>query len=375
MSEHSSESHEASSHSARPTQTRTTAGERRPMGLVMQGGGALGAYAWGAVTRLCEAGYYPAIVTGVSIGAINAAAIAGARGGDIIASLARLWTAITLAELPFTPPHVQELMSAFGVNGFFRPRTDYLNLLSWTNFYDVSPMRSTLEEICDFKQINDPSHMRLAVTATNVANGSSKRFYNNETKITPDHIIASGSLPPGFPMMQLHGTSYWDGGLFDNTPLRPLIHLLTDEEAETLPIFVIDLFPDGTETLPENMLQVRGRMLELTYENRFWDDYGGPRGATEYAHMLELLNRDLPADSAARQKPAFTGLLQHRCLKNLKVIPTERVAMTGGMDFSAAGIQRRFQHGYTAVDRFLAAEAHHHGTPPDDHARSARPAA
>lgn len=375
MSEHTPE-RESSSRATPSKQAQAAAGQRRPMGLVMQGGGALGAYAWGAVTRLCEEGYHPSIVTGVSIGAINAAAIAGARDGDIIASLARLWHAITLGEFPFLSADAQQLMSAFGVPNFFRPRLDYFNLPSWTNLYDVGPMRRTLEEICDFDQINDHKHMRLAVTATNVANGSSKRFYNDSgIRITPDHILASGSLPPAFPMMELHGVSYWDGGLFDNTPLRPLIHLLTDEEAETLPIFVIDLFPDGKETLPKNMLQIRGRMLELTYENRFWDDYGGPRGATEYAQMLEILNRDLPADSAARQKPAFTGLLQHRCLKNLKVIPTERVAMTGGMDFSAGGIQRRFDHGYAAVDHFLAAAAAHHGAPPDEHARSARPAA
>lgn len=331
---------------------------RRPMGLVMQGGGALGAYEWGAVTRLCEAGYYPSIVTGVSIGAINAAAIAGARGGDIIGTLARLWAAITLAEMPFLPEPLQELMSAFGVQRFFKPRVDFYALHSWTCFCDTSPMRATLEEICDFAQINTPHHMRFAVTATNIATGTSKRFYNTETKIGPDHILASGSLPPGFPMTMVEGTAYWDGGIFDNTPLLPLIHLLTDEETQTLPIFIIDLFPPGTEALPTNMMELKSRLLELTYENRFWDDYGGPRGATEYAHMLDLLDRELPADSSVRRKHSFRRLLQRRCMKNLKIIPTEHAPMTGGMDFSAGGVRRRFQHGYAAVDRFLRAEAH-----------------
>jgi NTE family protein len=141
------------------------------MGLVLQGGGALGAYEYGAVTRLVELGWHPVAVTGVSIGAATAAAVAGAPDGDICKSLKRLWEAITLDSVPFWPPERQSTFSIFGNPHFWRMRYDVFSYQDWTSFYDVSPMRQTPAEICDFNQLNDPTHMRVAVTATNVQTG------------------------------------------------------------------------------------------------------------------------------------------------------------------------------------------------------------
>ena len=113
----------------------------------------------------------------------------------------------------------------------------------WTSLYDVSPMRETLAEVCDFNQLNDPTHMRIAVTATNVQTGDQVCFANfvgnpdsvyyvtpriSRVSLTPDHILASGSLPPGFPMTVIDGVPYWDGGLFDNTPIESMLDLLTE---------------------------------------------------------------------------------------------------------------------------------------------------
>ena len=136
------------------------------MGLVLQGGGALGAYEYGAVTRLVELGWEPVVVTGVSIGAATAAAIAGAREGDICASLKRLWEAITLSPLPFWPADRQATFSIFGNPGFWQSRHDLYNYTKWTSLCDVSPMRKTLAKVCDFERLNDASKMRIAVTAT-----------------------------------------------------------------------------------------------------------------------------------------------------------------------------------------------------------------
>jgi NTE family protein len=131
------------------------------MGLVLQGGGALGAYEYGAVTRLIELGWCPTAVTGVSIGAATAAAVAGARGGDICKSLKSLWDAITLDPVPFWPPEHQATFSIFGNPRFWRPRQDVFNFHRWTGLSDVSPMRETLAQVCDFDQINDcNSHQR-----------------------------------------------------------------------------------------------------------------------------------------------------------------------------------------------------------------------
>jgi predicted acylesterase/phospholipase RssA len=114
------------------------------MGLVLQGGGALGAYEYGAVTRLVELGWHPVAVTGVSIGAATAAAVAGARGGNICKSLKRLWEAITLEPVPFWPPERQATFSIFGNPRFWRMRHDVFGYRDWTSLCDVSPMRETL---------------------------------------------------------------------------------------------------------------------------------------------------------------------------------------------------------------------------------------
>ena len=326
------------------------------IGLVLQGGGALGAYEYGAVTSLCEAGLTPVAVTGVSIGAINAAAIAGARKGDIPASLNRLWSEITIRQVPFLLQELQETLSMFGTPNFYTLRTDFYNAPNWTSLCDVTPMRATLSRLCDFEQINNTKHMRFAVTATRVAAGTSARFSNTDTTITPDHILASGSLPPGFPMTKVGDEWFWDGGLFDNTPMRPMIDLLTPEEADWLPIVTIDLFPTH-DAVPANLTEIKNRMMEISFENRFWDDFGGPDGLIEHARMIDDLDKELPAMSMLRTRQAFRRLLEFRCLKNLKVIPSPHVPMTGGMDFSEAGIKERYERGFDAADRFLASDA------------------
>jgi len=192
------------------------------MGLILQGGGALGAYEYGAVTRLIELGWQPVAVSGVSIGAITAAAIAGARTDDIGVSLKRLWDVITLAQVPFWPAEGRPRSRCLEIRAF-GTHHDYFNLHQWTNLCDVSPMRETLATICDFERLNDASHMRVAVTATNVMTGDQVSFSNHvantdalnhvtpklaPTKLTPDHILASGSLPPAFPMTFIDGVAY-----------------------------------------------------------------------------------------------------------------------------------------------------------------------
>ena len=130
------------------------------------------------MTRLVELGWHPVAITGVSIGAATAAAVAGAPDGDICKSLKRLWDAITLDLVPFGPPERQTAFSIFGNPRFWRTRHDVFSYLKWTSLYDVSPMRETLAEVCDFNQLNDPTHMRIAVTATNVQTGDQVCFAN-----------------------------------------------------------------------------------------------------------------------------------------------------------------------------------------------------
>jgi NTE family protein len=162
-------------------------------------------------------------------------------------------------------------------------------------------------------------------------------------------VLASGSLPPGFPMTEIDGQHYWDGGLFDNTPLRPLIEMLLPQEQGTMPIFILDLFPES-DAIPSNLLEVRERMMEIGFENRFWDDFGGPDGLREYARMLGELDGQLPADAPVRATPAYQRMLRYRALGNLHVVPASYVPMTGGMDFSEYGVRERRERGYASMD-------------------------
>jgi len=346
------------------------------MGLVLQGGGALGAYEYGVVTRLVELGWRPKAVTGVSIGAINAAAIAGAAPDHIADNLHKLWNAITLFEVPWLPANRQGFLSMFGNWNFFRPRTDYYNMFRWTNFCDVSPMLTTLRRICDFDLINNPNHMRFAVTATNVRTGGQETFSNyfpetarvvrgdsskierentvsHRTRIMPDHVMASGSLPPGFPATRINGEQFWDGGLFSNTPIEALLDLLSEEDVDSLPIFVVNLFT-SQQPPPLNLMEVQERMTALSYQNRFWAQYGGTSLLTGFIDMLEMLAKDLPKDSSARKHRAYYWLQRLRALKNIQVIQAKPGPMTGGMDFSPYGVNTRYHAGRAAVDAHFA---------------------
>jgi NTE family protein len=348
------------------------------MGLVLQGGGALGAYEYGAVTRLIELGWEPVVVTGVSIGAITAAAVAGTRDGDICANLKRLWDAITLKSVPFWPEEKQATFSMFGNPRFWNPRTDYFNYRQWTSLFDPSPMRETLAEICDFDRLNDASHMRFAVTATNVNSGDQVTFANSVVnrdalhyvtpkvslvKLTADHIMASGSLPPGFPMTIIDGVPYWDGGLFDDTPIEALLDLLDGEEIDHLPIFIVNLFA-RTAATPKNLGEIQERMLEISYESRFLLEHADGDGSlNEFTDMLEELARDLPPDSPVRARESLRRLFRFRALKNVKVIEADHAPMSGCMDFSAYGVKSRYDRGYKAVDAFFSQENAQKKTP------------
>jgi predicted acylesterase/phospholipase RssA len=342
------------------------------MGLVLQGGGALGAYEYGAVTRLVELGWQPKAVTGVSIGAINAAAIAGAKTGQIAENLDLLWKAITLQQVPWLLPNYQAPLSMFGNPNFYRLRTDLFRLPQWTNLCDTSPMLDTLARVCDFDLINDPRHMRLSVTATSLKSGRQQTFSNflwdhhkqmevgeirreshlsRRTRLGAEHIMASGSLPPGFPATVIDGESYWDGGLFDNTPLAALLDLLHDDEIDSLPIFVINLFPSDGREIPSNLAQVHERMTELSYQNRFWTQYGGSAGLKCFVEMLAQLQSALPKDSPVRKNPAFAWLRRLRATKNIRVVQITPAGMTGGgADFSPYGVATRYKAGREAID-------------------------
>lgn len=218
-------------HASNPPPTRPIDAERV---LVLQGGGALGAYQAGAYEALCRHDFEPNWVAGISIGAINAAIIAGNPREKRIERLREFWEQAS-SPVPWSPVLNDDqsrsifdeasaaIIAAFGVPGFFTPRFPPAPL--WPtgsqqslSYYDTAPLRETLERLVDFDRINNDG-IRLSVGAVNVRTGNFAYFDNRRQKIGPEHIMASGALPPGFPAIEIEGELYWDGGIVSNTPL------------------------------------------------------------------------------------------------------------------------------------------------------------
>lgn len=247
--------------------------------LVLQGGGALGSYQAGVCEALAETGFGLDWVAGISIGAVNAAIIAGNPPERRTERLREFWSLASSA-LPWTPPLPGERLhsfsndlsagwiAAFGVPGFFAPRLP--PPLFWPpgstgalSFYDTAPLRRTLERLVDFDRIN-AGGMRFSVGAVNVRTGNFAYFDNTHQPIGPEHVMASGALPPGLPPIEIEGEHYWDGGLVSNTPLQ---YVLDEEQARDLTILQVDLFP-ARGPMPRTVAEAAGREKDIRYSSR-----------------------------------------------------------------------------------------------------------
>jgi NTE family protein len=248
--------------------------------LVLQGGGALGAYQAGAYQALHGQDIAIDWVAGISIGAINAAIIAGNPPADRLTSLERFWGTITHDFNLLLPAvggrHARFLRNqssaltslVWGVYGFFRPRVPppmfhQRGSDEAVSFYDTSSLRSTLERFIDFDRINDGG-MRVSLGATNVRTGNFAYFDNTQRELRVEHVMASAALPPGLPAVKVDGECYWDGGIVSNTPL----HYVLDEEldGDTL-IFQVDLF-SARGNVPEDIFEVEERHKDIVYSSR-----------------------------------------------------------------------------------------------------------
>ena len=251
--------------------------------LVLQGGGALGSYQAGAYQALCHHDFEPEWIAGISIGAINAAIVAGNSREKRLERLKEFWETVSpVSWNPLTSgdgarSYFNEtsaaLIATFGVSGFFTPR--FPPAPFWPpgspqsqSYYDTAPLRATLERLVDFDRINDLK-TRLSVGAVSVTTGNFKYFDNFEFKklgkrIGPEHIMASGALPPGFPSIEIEGEHYWDGGIASNTPLD---FVLDTEITSDLLIFQVDLF-SARGPLPTSLAEAGEREKDIRFSSR-----------------------------------------------------------------------------------------------------------
>lgn len=375
--------------------------------LVLQGGGALGAYEYGAIKALYErrSGFSPSVITGLSIGAVNGAILAGAA--DPIRTLDNVWREdfevlfpLPLSPLPFEAifqsliPAIlqqkilQQNLSLLGNQGMYRLRPEYLltPLLApyvTTSVYDTSPLRATLQRVVDIDRLN--TGPQVVVTAVDVASGELVRFGNrmslqnktgefaNVDGLTLDHILASGSLPPGFPMTQIDGHCYWDGGLRSNTPLSEAINCLEafepDNSSVKREVIVIELVPMAGQ-VPQTIQQVTERFFSLIFSSKLALDQALFRKVDGYIHLFEAVRALLDAieqnedvrraiDAALaqagrelrveqiRKHPAYMELNRHRKIDAFTMIPfNTRPEFTQATDFSKSSIEHRIEAGY-----------------------------
>jgi len=349
------------------------------VGVLLQGGGALGAYECGGVVALLElmdeaqAAGRPVLlksVAGVSIGAINAACVVGgADRADARRRIQELWDDLTLAAPDFWPRQAQRDLSLFGLPGFYWPRSDYLRVANWTSYYNTSPLRATLERHVDFAALNG-SETFFIVTAVDVTSGELKRFSNRPldgdppSEIDPSHVMASGSLPPQFPWTTIGDRDYWDGGLVDNAPLGDVIDAFSHGDDVSRVLVVMDLYPLRAR-LPRTLADVDDRAHELSFGNRMRQDRETAARVNDFVRTIDELAALAPAEAISPDLAARVSWARE--FKMIDIIDIDMQNPSGELrpqnaaddefglrDFSSGTVRRRRDAGYRIARERLA---------------------
>ncbi|MGC1303875.1 MAG: FAD-dependent oxidoreductase [Caulobacteraceae bacterium] len=284
--------------------------------LILQGGGALGAFECGVVKALEEKKIFPDIVAGVSIGALNGAIVA-AHPGHATEALEAFWSDLAVKAPFFSSGEAGRAITSaeilmFGVPNFFRPRwyDSFLNPMAlstnWTSYYNTAPMKALISKYVDFSRLK-ASPVRLLIGAVNVTTAELEVFDSYVDDLTPDHVLASGSLPPGFPWTMVDGKPYWDGGIVSNSPLDLVIDRCGPDGKR---VFIVDLFA-GERALPENIMEVMARRDEIVYSERVRSDLRLREMASGYRTLIDaILGYVEPALlTKIKQRPLYIELM------------------------------------------------------------------
>jgi len=335
--------------------------------LVLQGGGALGAYQVGVYEALHERGIAPHWVIGTSIGAINGALIAGNRPEHRMERLQAFWDRVqhaspadALRQWPAARSMVENLDTLLrGVPGFFAP-----NPGAWlgphaplgveaASYYSTAPLHDTLCSLIDFDCIAQ-RETRLTVGAVNVRTGSMRYFDSRDGRIGPEHVMASGALPPAFPAIRIDGEPYWDGGIYSNTPIEAV---LDDRPRRDSLIFTVNIWqPDGDE--PKSIWDVMGRQKDIQYASRADSHIARQQQIHHLRRVIRELSRHVSAKE--RESAAVKELASWGCGTTMHVVRLLAPGLhdedhTKDIDFSAAGIHARRRAGYVDTLRVIDA--------------------
>ncbi|WP_431283413.1 DUF3734 domain-containing protein [Humitalea sp. 24SJ18S-53] len=328
--------------------------------LVLQGGGALGSYQAGVYEALAGSDYLPDWVAGISIGAINAAIIAGNAPEHRVERLRRFWETVTTPAGPLGAFDAanRDIGAAtaliLGQSGFFAPRplTGWSATPEGASFYDTSALKGTLERLVDFDRIN-AREMRLSVGAVNVRTGNFAYFDNSKIQIRAEHIMASGALPPGFPSVEIDGEHYWDGGLVSNTPLQ---YVLTTVPRRSRLTFQVDLFA-SRGPLPTTLDEVMERAKDVRYSSRTRAATDTMARMHDLRHNINELWQQLPDE--LRHTPAARFLYAFGCVTTMDIVeiiyrPGEPLGQSKDYEFSRRTMHDRWAQGVADARTTLA---------------------
>ncbi|WP_308514393.1 patatin-like phospholipase family protein [Sphingomonas flavescens] len=325
--------------------------------LVLQGGGALGAYQVGVYEALHDAGIAPEWVIGTSIGAINASLIAGSKPEDRIAKMCEFWRRVENDH--FVPGGLpvwlatatrNSLAVSSGVPSFFSPNpfafmSPHHRLgAEAAGYYTVEPLRRTLEELVDFKYLNSGG-TRITVGASSVRTAEMRYFDSRDERIGVEHILASGALPPGFPPVRIDGELYWDGGILSNTPVEVVFD---DNPRRNSVVFAVHIWnPHGPE--PETIWEVMNRQKDVQYSSRAAAHIKRQRQLHKLRHIVAELSKLIPEEK--RRDNRISDMAAYGCLTRMHVVRLLAPALdyedhSKDIDFSAQGIRRRREAGY-----------------------------
>jgi len=334
--------------------------------LILQGGGALGAFQCGVVRAMQEKGIYPDIVSGVSIGAFNAAIIAG-NPENAAQVLHAFWEELSM-DTPDAPNEAaRRFISSlytifFGSPKFFRPRW-FMPMLgpdqlptNWKSFYDPSPVKELLLKYVDFKKLKD-SPVRLLVSAVNVETAELDTFDSYTDDITPEHILASGSLPPGFPWTTIDGKHYWDGGIVSNSPLDQVIEHCGLAGKK---VYIVNLYP-RKRPLPQNMTEIFARKDEILFSEKIRKDLSTRELIDNYRKLVEEIMTYLEPAEIERitQRPLYIHTMGDSAPISITRIVhegEEGEPPSKDYDFSRKSIEEHIEHGYRVARRVLKKE-------------------
>jgi NTE family protein len=334
--------------------------------LVLQGGGALGAYQVGVYEALHDAGIEPEWVIGTSIGAINGALIAGNRPENRVQRMLSFWEQVE--QTPFAGGAFEKLgignaltqMTTFmqGIPSFFAPNPAALYGdsapvgIEKAAYYCTAPLRRTLAKLVDFDYINDERNTRLSVGAVNVNSGVMTYFDSSKTRLEADHVMASGALPPAFGAVRIAGEPYWDGGLYSNTPIEAV---LDDNPRKDSMIFAVNVWHQSGEE-PQSIKQVLARQKDIQFASRADSHIAKQKQIHRLRHIIRELSKELP--SAKLNHPRIKDLTAWGCGTTVHVAHLVAPRISGedqrkDIDFSTAGISARREAGYTNTLRMI----------------------